>query len=41
MKDQVSYLIKVSVAETKHHDQKVSFGGRGLFGLHCHIVVYH
>jgi hypothetical protein len=22
----------------KHHDQKASWGGKGLFGLHCQII---
>jgi hypothetical protein len=25
----------------KHHNQKASWGGKGLFGLHFHIVVHH
>jgi hypothetical protein len=26
---------------TKHHDQEASWGGKGLFSLHFHIVVHH
>lgn len=36
-----SVLVKVSIDVVKHHDQKASLGGRGLFGLYFHIVVYH
>jgi hypothetical protein len=25
----------------KHHDQKASWGGKGLFGLHFQIIVHH
>jgi hypothetical protein len=25
----------------KHHDQKASWGGKGLFGLHFHIALHH
>jgi hypothetical protein len=25
----------------KHHDQKASWGGKGLFSLHLHIAVHH
>jgi hypothetical protein len=25
----------------KYHDQKTSWGGMGLFGLHFHITVHH
>jgi hypothetical protein len=31
----------LSVGMTKDHDQKASWGGKGLFGLHFHIVVHH
>lgn len=24
-----------------HHAQKASWGGKGLFGLHFHIIVHH
>jgi len=34
-------LVRVSTAATKHHDQKASWGGKGLFGLHFHITVHH
>jgi hypothetical protein len=27
-------LLRVSIAGLKHHDQKPSCGGKGLFGLH-------
>jgi hypothetical protein len=26
---------------TKHHDQKASWGGKGLFGLHFHTAIHH
>jgi hypothetical protein len=29
------------MAEMKHHDQKASWGGKDLFGLHFHITVHH
>jgi hypothetical protein len=29
----------VSIAATKHHNQKASWGGKSLFGLHFHIAV--
>jgi hypothetical protein len=32
---------RVSVAATKHHDQKASWEGKGLLGSHFHIVVHH
>ena len=25
----------------KHHEQKASWGGKGLFGLHFHIIALH
>jgi hypothetical protein len=25
----------------KHHDQKASWGGKGLFGLHFYITAHH
>jgi hypothetical protein len=31
----------VTIAVTKPHDQKTIWGGKGLFGLHFHIVVHH
>jgi hypothetical protein len=34
-------LVKVSMALIKHHDQKASWGGKGLFSLHFHIAVHH
>jgi hypothetical protein len=36
-----SVLVRVSVAVIEHHDQKSSWGGRGLFGLHFPIAVCH
>ena len=33
----VCYL-RVSIAAMKHHGQKASWGGKGLFGLHFHVV---
>ena len=27
-------MVRVSIAETKHHDLKPSWGGKDLFGLH-------
>jgi hypothetical protein len=34
-------LVRVSIAAMKHHDQKASWGGKGLFSLHFHIAVRH
>ena len=34
-------LVRVSIAVTKHHDQKPSWGRKGLFDLHIHIAVHH
>jgi hypothetical protein len=31
-----SVLVRVSIAATKHHDQKARRGGKGFFGLHFH-----
>jgi len=31
----------VSIAETKHRDQKASWGGKGLFSLHFCIAVHN
>ena len=36
-----SILVRVSIAATKHHDPKASWGGQGLFGLCFQITVYH
>ena len=33
-------LVRVSIAVMKHHDQKASWRGKGLFGLHFHIAVH-
>ena len=37
----VNVLVRVSTAVMKHHAQKASWGGKGLFGLHFHITVHH
>ena len=34
-------LVRVSIAMRKHHDQKASWGGKGLLGLHFSIAVHH
>lgn len=34
-------LVRVSVTAMKHHDQKESWGGKGLFDLYFHIIVHH
>ena len=34
-----SVLVRVMV-ETEHHDQKASWGGKGIVGLHFHIAVH-
>jgi hypothetical protein len=34
-------LVRVSIAAMKHHDQKESWRGEGLFGLYFHIAVHH
>lgn len=34
-------LVRVSIAAVKHHDQKVSRGGKDLLGLQFHIVALH
>jgi hypothetical protein len=36
----VDIWIRVSLAATKHHDQKVSSEGKGLFCLHFYIAVH-
>ena len=36
-----SILVRVSIAVMKHHDQKASWGWKGLFSLHFHIAVHH
>jgi hypothetical protein len=33
--------LRISIAVTKHHDQKASWGEKGLFDLHFRIAVYH
>jgi hypothetical protein len=30
----------ISIVATKHHDQKRSWGGKGLFGLHFQITIH-
>jgi hypothetical protein len=45
-KDAETRWISISVsfffiAVMKHHDQKASWGGKGLFGLHFYIIVHH
>jgi len=37
----VFVLVRVSLAWTKHHDKKASWGGKGLFDLHFHSVIHH
>jgi hypothetical protein len=32
--------VRVSIATTKHHDQKASWGGKGLFSLHTNILLF-
>lgn len=32
-------LVRVYFAAMKHHGPKVSWGGKGLFGLHFHTAV--
>lgn len=34
-------LVRVSIAAVKHYDQKASWGGKGLLGLHFSIVAHH
>ena len=34
-------LDRISIAVMKHHDQKASWGGKGLFDLLFHITVHH
>jgi hypothetical protein len=36
-------IIRVSLATTQHHDKKkkVSWEGKGLFGLHFQIILQH
>ena len=36
-----SVLVRVSIAAMKHHDQKASWGGKGLLGLYIHSTVHH
>ena len=33
-------LVRDSIAVMKHHT-KATWGGKGLFGLHTHIIVHH
>jgi hypothetical protein len=35
------YCLRISIAAMKHHDQKASWGGKSLIGLHFHIVPHH
>ena len=37
----VSVLVRVTIAVMRHHDQKSSWGGKGLFGLHFHIAPFY
>lgn len=37
----VSILVRISIAETKHHDQKANRGGKNLFGFLFHITVHY
>jgi hypothetical protein len=34
-------LVSISIAAMKHYDQKTSWGGKGLFGLHFHVGVHY
>ena len=34
-------LVWVFIAEMKHFDQKASWGGKGLFGLHFYIAAHY
>lgn len=34
-------LVRASIVMTKHNYQKASWGRRGLFGFHFHIVIHH
>jgi hypothetical protein len=36
-----SVLVRVSIAVTKYHNQKSSWGGKGLFGLYFQIIIHH
>jgi hypothetical protein len=33
--------VRVTIAVMKHHDEKASWGGKSLFGLHFLITVHH
>jgi hypothetical protein len=37
----MAVLLKVPIATVKHHDQKASWGGKSLFGLHFHSTAHH
>jgi hypothetical protein len=32
-------LVRISIAVVKHHSQKASWGGKGLFDLHFYVTV--
>jgi hypothetical protein len=32
--------LRVSIAATKHHNGKASWGGKSLFGLHFHTLLF-
>jgi hypothetical protein len=34
-------LVRTSIVVIKHYDQKASWQGKGLFGLHFYIAVLH
>jgi hypothetical protein len=34
-------LVRAFIASTKHHEQKTSWRGKGLFGLYFHTTVGH
>ena len=36
-----SDLVRVTIAVTKHYDQKVSWEEKGLFGFYFHITLHH
>jgi hypothetical protein len=41
MMAKVRRCLRVSIAVMKHHHQKASQGGQGLFTSHFHIAVHH
>jgi hypothetical protein len=41
LRDVISGCLRVTIAVLKHHNQKASWGGNSLFGLHFHITAHH